>query len=405
MDQTAFSILRHRDFRLWFSGQALFLFSSKAQGIVLTWLAYTASDSAMVLGAAAALTLLPLLVLGPVGGLLSDRYDERYIVMLTQGAFTALSLMMAVMQATGHLGLPWIMVFCLLMGIVTGFDSGPRPALVQRIVDDRALLPKAITLNALAYHASRFIGPAFAGVLLASAGADVCFLVNALCGVPLLWTLARLRPAGEKPPQATPGLMEGFAYVARHAETRLLVLVLCCVGLLATPYVNMLPWFVREVFAGSSTQYGTFFAATGLGSLLASFFIALRPRDENLARACLRSFAVACALIALFAETTVFWPAAALLLGAGFSFTHGMVLLNTQIQMTVPAEVRGRVLAIISMAGLGTMPLGSLLLAAADGYIGMQAALAAGAVFTAGVSFLFWQRQARFPLPVPVQAE
>lgn len=405
MDQTAFSILRHRDFRFWFTGQALFLFSSKAQGIVLTWLAYTASGSAMVLGVTAALTMLPLLILGPVGGFLSDRYDERRMVMLTQGAYTALSLAMAALQATGQLSLPWILCFSLLTGIVTGLDSGPRPALVQRIVADRGLLPKAITLNALAYHASRFIGPAFAGVMLAATDAEVCFLINALCGLPLLWTLWRLRPREEKPAMIAPGLLEGFAYVSRHAETRLLLWVLCCVGLLTTPYVNMLPWFVQEVFAGNATQYGYFFAATGMGSFLASVLIAFRPPENDLVRLCLRSFAAAGMLIALFAETTVFWVAAGVLLLAGFCFTHGMVLLNTQIQVTVPADVRGRVLAIISMAGLGMMPLGSLLLAAADGNLGTDTALAAGSVLTAGISLLFWYRLGGSLRLVPVKAE
>lgn len=395
MDRTAFSILGNRDYRMWFAGQAAFLFSNKAQGVAITWLAYAESGSVSVLGTVAALTMLPMLALGPVGGMLADRFDERHVVMATQAAFAMTALVMGALQVSGLLSLPLILPFAFLIGVISGLDNGPRPALVQRIVADRALLPKAIALNALAFHASRFIGPAMAGILVASAGAGVCFLVNALFSLPLLFILLRLEPAEEKVRHSEgAGLSGGFAYALAHTETRILLGTLCCVGLLSSPYIQMLPWFVREVFSGNAAQYGCLFAATGLGSFLASMFVAVLGPSGNPVQASLRSFAAGSALVAGFAETPFFWLAAAILLAAGFFFTHGMVSLSTRIQTTVPPHLRGRVLALISMAGIGTMPLGSLMISGADSSIGAQTALAAGSLLTAGLSLLLWRRQA-----------
>jgi MFS family permease len=388
MDKTAFSILRNRDYRLWFIGQAAFLLGSKAQGMAVTWLAYSLSDSVSVLGLVAALTMLPHLLFGPLGGWLADRFDERRLVMATQGLFALLAFAMAGMQAAGRLSLDWLMPFALLIGLVSGLDSGPRPALVQRIVAKRALMPKAVALNALVFHVSRFAGPAVAGGVLAAAGAATCFLFNGLASLPLLLVLARIRPCGEQRGQHAPGLLGGLTYAAGHGETRLLLSAMLCVGLLASPYIQMLPWFAKEVFAGDSIHYGLLFAASGLGSLLASFFIALRQPAADLTRSALRSFGLAAVLVAAFAEVRFFWAAAGLLAMAGFFFTHGAVSLNTRIQLTVPLEVRGRVLALVSMAALGTMPLGSLLIAAAAERIGTQTAVAAGAVISALSAYL-----------------
>ncbi len=388
MNQTAFSILQNRDYRWWFAGQTAFLLGNKAQSIAVTWLAYSLTGSVPILGVVAALTMLPYLVLGPVGGWLADHFDERRLVMLTQGSFALLALGMAAVSAFDHMTISLLLPCALGIGLISALDAGPRPALVQRIVGERALIPKAVALNAIAFHVSRFVGPAIAGLVLALANEWVCFLLNGLACLPLLVFLARMHPTREARSEHKPGFLQGFSYVAGHAETRTLLLAFFCVGLLSSPYIMLLPYFAKEVFAGDASYYGFLFAASGLGSLMASFTIALRRPVHDLPRATLIAFSGAALLIALFANTKSIAFALPLLTLAGFGFSYGAISLNTRIQLTVPLAVRGRVLSLISMTGLGAMPIGSLLAASVADTFGTQMAVATGAVST--FFFMVW---------------
>jgi len=400
MNQTAFSILKNRDYRWWFTGQAAFLLGNKAQGVAVTWLAYSLTGSVTILGVVAALTMLPYLILGPVGGWLADRFDERKLVMLTQGSFSLLALSMAALHASGLMTISLLLPCALGIGLISALDAGPRPALVQRIVGDRALMPKAVALNAIAFHVSRFAGPALAGMVLALANEWVCFLLNGLASLPLLFILARMRPAREAHSAHQPGLLQGFTYAAGHAETRMLLLAFFCVGLLSSPYIMLLPYFAKEVFAGDASYYGFLFAASGLGSLAASFTIALRRPVLDLPRAALIAFSIAALLIAAFASTTNIALALPLLTAAGFGFTYGAISLNTRIQLTVPLAVRGRVLSLIATTGLGAMPIGSLLVASVADTFGTQLAVATGAVIT--FLFMVWLKQRHQPAIVAI---
>jgi len=391
MNQTAFSILKNREYRWWFAGQAAFLLGHKSQGIAVTWLAYSLTGSVTILGVVAALTTLPYLVLGPVGGWLADHFDERKLVMLTQGSFSLLALSMAALHASGLMTISLLLPCALGIGLISALDAGPRPALVQRIVGDRALMPKAVALNAIAFHVSRFAGPALAGMVLALANEWVCFLLNGLASLPLLFILARMRPAREAHSEHKPGLLQGFAYAAGHAETRTLLIAFFCVGLLTTPYIMLLPYFAKEVFAGDASYYGFLFAASGLGSLAASFTIALRRPVADLPRAALIAFSIAALLVAAFASTSNIALALPLLTTAGFGITYGAISLHTRIQLTVPLAVRGRVLALLSMTGIGAMPIGTMLIASVADTFSTQLAVASGAVIT--FLFMLWLKQ------------
>lgn len=391
MDQTAFSILRNRDYRWWFTGQAAFLLGNKAQSVAVTWLAYSLTGSVTILGVVAALTMLPYLVLGPIGGWLADRFDERKLVMLTQGAFSVLALSMAALHTAGLMSIALLLPCALGIGLISALDAGPRPALVQRIVGDRALMPKAVALNAIAFHVSRFAGPAIAGMVLAIANEWVCFLLNGLASLPLIFILAKMRPTQETQTEHQPGFLQGFAYAWSHTETRTLLLAFFCVGLLTSPYILLLPYFAKEVFAGDASYYGFLFAASGLGSLAASFTIALKRPVHDLPRATLIAFGVASLLIAAFANTSHIAFALPLISMASFGITYGAISLHTRIQLTVPLAVRGRVLALISTTGLGAMPIGGLLVASVADSLGTQLAVATGAVTT--FLFMVWLKQ------------
>ncbi len=398
MEHTALSLLlRNPRYRGWFVGQAAYQLGHKAQGVVLAWLAYTLSDALFVLGMVAALTTLPQLLLGPLGGWLADRFDERRLVLLAQGAFCTVSTVLALLQASGLLELGALLGLSLAVGVVSGLDAGPRQALVQRIVADRADMPKAVALNALAMHVSRIAGPALAGIALAATDAAWCFLGSALACLPLLATLTRMHPPREVREWHAPGLLRGLAYAAGHTETRTLLVAMFCASLLTLPYIQLLPWFAKHVFAGGSAHYGALFASAGTGSLIATAFIIWHGPAADLTRTALTAYIASALLIAAFTAVDALPVAAALLMTAGGCFTLGAVSLNTRIHLTVPLEVRGRVLALISMAGVGTLPLGTLLMAAAAEVLGTRMALAAGALCTALIALLL--RQGHRPEP------
>jgi MFS family permease len=361
----AFPALRSRNYRLFFAGQMVSLIGTWMQQIAMTWLAYRLTDSVAMLGLVGFAGQIPILLFSAYAGVWNDRLDRRRLLMATQALSMAQALLLFGLTMT-HLITPTALVgLAFLLGCINAVDLPARQAFVAQLVDDKADLPNAIGLNSFLMNASRFVGPALAGLLVATAGEAACFLINAGSYLAVLLALTAIRVAARPPRPHQPAwtaLRSGFDYAFRHPQIRLPLMMVAGFSFLVTPYAVMMPVFAREFFQGGAETYGFLIGSAGFGSLSAALFLAFRGSQQHggLDRLVARATLTGGTLLAAFALTPTITIAYPLLATLGFSVILTVAGSNTLIQMVVEDDYRGRVMALFSTAFLGIAPLGSL---------------------------------------------
>ncbi len=382
--------LRSRDFRLYFVGQLVSLTGTWMQQIAMGWLIYRLTDSALALGLLGFANQIPILLFGAVGGVWSDRLDRRRLMMWTQALALAQATLLAVLTWQGWVTPAVLLALALLMGFINALDMPVRQSLVVHLVDDRRDLPNAIALGSLLMNATRFIGPALAGFVIAHAGEAVCFAFNAASylGVLLALGAIRARPAAGTAQPALGALREGLAYTFGHANIRLFLWLVAAASLLITPYVVLMPMYAKAIFAGDARTLGLLVGTAGAGSLLASLYLASRHSIDGLPRQVSLAARTAGLALALFAVNPHQALAYAILMALGFSVVLVAAGSNTLLQTWVRDDLRGRVMATFSMAFLGVAPLGSLAVGNLAHYFGVRPVLLACGVLTIAVGFV-----------------
>lgn len=354
--------LRARDFRIYFAGQFVSVAGTWMQQIAMAWLAYRLSHSALVLGLLGFASQAPILLFGALGGVWSDRVDRRRLMMLTQTLAMGQAIVLAWLTWLGWATPALLLAMAFLLGCINALDMPVRQSLVVHLVQDRALLPNAIALNSLLMNATRFVGPALAGLVIVGAGEAACFALNAASYLAMLLALRALhvRTRGDASKHPLHALREGLAYTFGHPDIRLFLLLVAAVSVLVTPYVTMMPLFVKTIYQADAHTYGLLVSSAGAGSLLGSVFLATRASLAGLARGASLAAAAAGAALALFALTDRPALAYPILMALGFSVVLVVAGSNTLLQSWVRDDMRGRVMATFSMAFLGMAPLGSL---------------------------------------------
>ncbi len=369
--------LRSRDFRIYFAGQLVSVAGTWMQQIAMAWLAYSLTHSALVLGLLGFASQIPILLFAPLGGVWSDRVDRRRLMMTTQVLAMLQALMLAVLAWQGWATPALLIGLAFVLGCINAVDVPARQSLVVHLVSDRALLPNAIALNSFMMNATRFVGPALAGVIVAWAGEAVCFLLNALSYLAVLVALGALhtRPGGGAAKPALHALREGLAYTFSHRDIRLFLLLVAAVSFLVAPYVVMMPLYARTVLGGDARTFGLLVSSAGAGSLLASLFLASHKSIDGLAQRVGLAAIVSGAALVAFALNSVAVLAYPILMALGFSVVLVAAGSNTLLQSWVRDDVRGRVMAIFTMAFLGIAPLGSLAMGSLTHALGIRPAL------------------------------
>lgn len=369
--------LRHRNFRLFYIGQLVSLSGTWMQSLAQAWLMYRLTQSGLMLGLAGAALMLPSLVLGLYGGVLADRFSRRHLLLAAQGLAMLQALALAVLTLGGWVQ-PWhILTLALLLGMVQAFELPARHSFVAQLVP-RADLANAIALNASLFHASRLVGPAIAGVLVALIGEGWVFLINAVTFIAVLGSLLaiRLPQAPEEHAPTAKGLRAGLSYARHHAPIRAALSMVAAVSLLGSSAAVLMPVFAVEVFGVGAGRLGALMGAIGAGALVGAFVLAGRRDPVGLERViAVAGIGTGLALL-LFALTPVFGLALVLLAGIGFCMTSVMASSNTFIQLAVPDGLRGRVMSLFSIALHGMVPLGNLAVGAVADLAGATWAVA-----------------------------
>ena len=387
--------LRHRNFQLFFSGQLISLIGTWMQNIAQSWLVYRLTGSSLLLGAVGFAGQIPVFLIAPIGGATADRYNRHRVVIATQVASMLLAFVLAGLTLSGRVQVWHIFVLAALLGVVNSFDIPGRQSFLVDMVGKEDLM-NAIALNSSMFNGARIVGPAIAGVLVASIGEGWCFFANGISYIAVIGGLLMMRV--EAPRKLAVGsspwehIVEGFRFVMSAGPIRTLLLLLGLVSLVAMPYTVLMPVFADRILHGGARGLGILMGSTGIGALLGALTLASRSGLSGLGRWIALSCGGFGVFLILFSLSRSFWLSTALLVPVGFCMMLEMSSSNTLIQAMVPDELRGRVMAVYSMMFMGMAPFGALLAGALADRIGASVTVALGAIACVGGAILFGMR-------------
>jgi len=376
-----FAALAVPNFRLYMAGQAVSLVGTWMQAVAQSWLVLQLTGSGALLGLVAAAQFLPVLLLGPYGGLLADRVDKRRLLLGTQSALGLLALALGLLTVTHVVRLWMVFVLAVALGTVSSVDQPGRQTFVPEMVG-RDRMQNAVSLNSVLTNASRAVGPAVAGVLIATVGVGACFLANAASFAAVLVALARIRADALHPaPPAGRGrgqLRQGLQYVRGTPGLLVPLLMMALVGTLAYEFQVALPLLARISLHGGASTYGFLTAAMGAGAVAGGLVVA------GLARTGLLPFTVAAAGFGAAILAAALVPSLPGELAAvavvGFFSTAFMATGNTTLQLTADPQFRGRVMALWSVTFSGSTPIGGPIVGLVADGLGPRYGLGLGAV-------------------------
>jgi len=362
------------NYRLYFSGQSVSLIGTWMQRTAVYWLVYEKTQSAAMLGVAVFAAQFPSFMFSIIGGVVSDRYNRYYVLILTQ----ILSLIQAALMTAlvfFHYDTVWaILSLSVILGTINAFDVPARQALVYDMVDNKEHLPNAIALNSSMVNAARLIGPAMSGIVLETLGATVCFLINAVSFVAVITSLLFMRlpkfVPKERVNNAWADLKQGFTYLKSTPSISTVMLMLASVSLLSLPYITLLPVYARTIFMGQASTFGYLNSFVGVGAVSGAIFLASLKPGTDLRRILFRNTLIFSAGLMLFSYTTYLPLALVFLAIAGFGMMSQTTLSNTIIQTTVAPAMRGRVISFYAMAFFGMQPIGGLIIGSVSHAIG-----------------------------------
>jgi MFS family permease len=389
---SALRALRHRNFQLFFAGQLVSLSGTWMQNVAQAWLVYRLTGSPALLGLVSFCGQAPVLFLSPVGGIVADRYNRHKIIIATQAVSMILAFTLAALTFSGDVRVWHIMLLAGLLGAVNAFDIPARQAFIMDMVGREDLM-NAIALNSAIFNLSRVLGPAIAGILVASIGEAWCFLANAISYIGVITGLLLMKIGNRiAPPRAgnaIAGIVEGFRFVLGTPPIFALLALLGILSLTGMPFAVLMPIFADRILNGGATGLGILMGASGVGALAGALTLASRTSVRGLGRwVAFSGMAFGTGLI-LFALSRSFWLSTALMVPIGFAMMIEMGSSNTLIQTMSPDHLRGRVMAVYSMMFMGMAPFGALLAGLAAERLGAALTVAAGGTICLAASGVF----------------
>jgi len=377
-----FRSLRNFNYRVWASGALVSNIGTWMQRTAQDWLVLTGltHHSAAAVGIVMGLQFGPQLLFLPLSGYAADHLDQRKLLMATQATLGTLALVPGVLTVTGVVQLWHVYVFAFLFGCTTAFDGPVRQTFVSRLVADGDL-SNAVALNSTSFNAARMVGPAVAGMMIASVGVGWAFVLNGFSFVAVLISLTRLRTqelrARERARPARGGMTAGFRYVWSRPDLKAIVIMLALIGTFGLNFPIFISTMAVRVFHTNASGYGLLSSLMAVGTVSGALFGARRslPRFSSLLTGSI-VFGVGCALAAI--APAYGWFGAALVL-IGIAALTLTTTTNSLMQLSTEPAMRGRVMAIRLAVALGGTPIGAPIVGWIADHCGPRWALAVGA--------------------------
>jgi MFS family permease len=395
----ALRALRHRNYRLFFTGQTVSLIGTWMTQVATSWLVYRLTGSAWLLGIVGFASRIPTFVLGPFAGVWVDRWDRHRTLVVTQILSMLQSFALAGLALAHIITVREIIWLGLAQGLINAFDMPARQAFVIQMVEDRADLGNAIALNSSMVNVARLLGPSIAGVIIATVGEGYCFLIDGFSYLAVLASLLAMSVAAFEQRKSDKAiwqeLEEGWNYVTTFVPIRSILLLLALISLVGMQYTVLMPIFAAQDLHGGAHTLGFLMGASGVGAVAGAMLLANRKTVLGLGRVVpVASTIFGMGLIAL-GLSRFLWLSLGLMLFVGGAMMTQMAASNTILQTIVDDDKRGRVMSFYSMAFLGMAPFGSLLAGALAHKIGApRTVMISGTLCIAGAAWFASQLSA-----------
>jgi len=379
--RTTFAALSIPNYRRYYAGQSISLAGTWMQMTAQSWLVYTLSHSATVLGVIVAVQTLPVLLLGPYGGVVADRVDKRKLTIALQSAMGVQALILGLLTVTGAVQVWEIGVLAAMLGINNAFENPARQSFMMELVGPEHLR-NAVSLNSVLVNVARSIGPAIGGVLIDTVGTGECFLINAASFIAVIYSLTSMDTTAISPTaparRARGQLREGLRYVRSTPGLLVPLAMMALAGCLTYEFQVSLPVMAKSGLHGGAAAFGFMTASMGIGAVFGGLFVAARGRTG------LRPLVLAASVFTIGMTFATVAPNLALELVAlalvGVANISFMATGNSTLQLTADPEMRGRVMSLWFVAFQGSTPIGGPIVGAAMGLFGARAGLGLGAV-------------------------
>jgi MFS family permease len=381
--------LRHRNYRLFLTGQIISTIGTWMQSVALPWLALQLTHSGVLVGLALAAQFLPVLLGSQLGGVVADRYRKRRVLLVTQSLFTVPSFALFALSATGHAQYWMVVVAALAVGTINLFDVPARQAFVIEMVGKQDLV-NAIALNSSVFNAAAVVGPAVAGVIIGAVGVPICFLVNSISFLGAIGALLLMRdlPAVAREQQDEPLLAriaQGASYARHEPVVGMLLVAVAVFSLFAMNRLTLIPLFADQVLHVGPQGFGFLMGSMGLGALAGALTLAFFPRLGNDPRRQFWMAMIWVAALLAFSISRAYVLSLMTLFVAGYCQISFVATANNRIQTLTPDHLRGRVMALWAQALIGVGPVGATQAGALATLLDAPWAMAIGAIIAGAV--------------------
>lgn len=386
-----FAALRVRNFRIYIVSQFVSFSGTWAQALAMSWLVLELTDSGTALGTVTAMQFVPILLLGPYGGTIADRVDKRRLILWTHSINAALALTLGVITLTGVVELWMVYTLAAAFGVVTAVDNPTRQIFLMELVGAE-LVSNAVTLNSVVVNTARVIGPAIGGVLIATVGIGLCFVVNSVSYMAVILALLVIRTEELDPVARTrraPGqLRAGFAYVRGDVTLRTTLIVLAIVGTLGYEFNVTLPLLAERTFDGGASELAALTALMGAGAVMGGLTIAARGKPSpQVLSSTATAFGVSMLVLSL---TPTIATAYVVIIAVGATSIAMIAAANAVLQLYSAPHMRGRVMSLFTVAVIGSTPIGGPIVGWIGEHVDPRAAILVGGLAALSAAGFSW---------------
>jgi MFS family permease len=361
----AWRALRHRNFRLFFTGQGVSVIGTWMTRIATAWLVYRLTGSAVLLGVVSFCGQIPTFLFAAFAGVWVERMDRRKLLVWTQALACLQSFALAGLTLAHRINIPEILALSVMQGLINSFDTPGRQAFLVQMVEGKADLGNAIALNSSIVTLARLIGPAIAGLVIAWVGEGYCFLIDGFSYLAVIASLLMMHVdragLGRTRDSMLTQMREGWSYVRGFRPIRTILLVFGLMSLMGMPFMVLMPIFAAKVLHGGPHTLGFLTGAAGAGALVSAISLAARKSVRGLTTMIQIAGLIFGTGLILLGLSRNLWLSMLTMTIVGFGMIQQMAASNTVIQTLTPEDKRGRVMSYYTMAFMGTAPFGSLL--------------------------------------------
>jgi MFS family permease len=385
------AVFRHRNYRLFFSGQLVSLMGTWMQSVAQAWLVYSLTHSPLLLGLTAFCSRVTVFFLAPFGGMVADRVDRRRLLLLTQSAAMVQAALLAGLTLAGVVQVWEIVLLAFGLGFINAFDVPTRSAMTVDMVGEEDLRP-AISLNSMMFNLARIVGPSIAGGLIAIVGEGLCFALNAVSFAAVLASLVLMRfeprPARQHE-HPLREILEGFSFSFNNTQIRISLLLVAVSSCFGASYLSLMPAFASDILKGGAGHYGILMATVGVGAFIGAYGLSLIKEHWITMTPVIAGATFGIGLM-LFAQSHTLWFAMLCIIPSAMSLMILGGATNTIVQIAAGDRFRGRVLSHYTQAFMGMMPWGALLLGALADRFGVREALSWGGSVVLATATIAW---------------